>query len=236
MSDPRSGRDGGDDRTLLRADGDPSPWADRDPRRMELWFPRFFLMEVVALLVVFSTLALFSLVVDAPLLELADSRATPDPSKAPWYFAGLQELLHYYPPVVAGAVVPAAVVVALVALPYIGHPSSPTWRPLWDGRETRSGQLMRIGAVLAGTQLLFLLPAAHVPWVLHGPSTAVAVLMAAPGLVTRRGVVTAWLAARTLLGWVATWMLVTVAMLTLVGTLFRGPGWSWTWPWVHGVF
>jgi menaquinol-cytochrome c reductase cytochrome b/c subunit len=47
-----------------------------------------------------------SLIWDAPLEQLADPMHTPNPAKAPWYFLGLQELLHYFPPVVAGVLIP----------------------------------------------------------------------------------------------------------------------------------
>jgi hypothetical protein len=45
---------------------------------------------------------------------------TPNPAKAPWYFLGLQELLHYFPPVVGGVLIPTMVVLALIVIPYFG--------------------------------------------------------------------------------------------------------------------
>ena len=50
---------------------------------------------------------------DAPLEQFANPLLTPNPAKAPWYFLGLQELLHYFPPLVAGIIIPTLVVVAL---------------------------------------------------------------------------------------------------------------------------
>ena len=58
---------------------------------------------------------------DAPLEELANPLQTPNPAKAPWYFLGLQELLHYFPPVVAGVLIPALVVLALIADSLLSH-------------------------------------------------------------------------------------------------------------------
>ena len=55
---------------------------------------------------------------NAPLEGLADPSHTPNPAKAPWYFLGLQEMLHYFPPVVAGVLVPGLVVMALIVIPY----------------------------------------------------------------------------------------------------------------------
>ena len=63
-------------------------------------------------------LVLLSLLWDAPLEGLANPMQTPNPAKAPWYFLGLQELLHYFPPVVAGVLIPTLVVLALVVIPY----------------------------------------------------------------------------------------------------------------------
>src|SRR5271166_4787717 len=63
-------------------------------------------------------LVLISLFWDAPLEGLANPMQTPNPAKAPWYFLGLQELLHYFPPVVAGVLIPTLVIIALVIIPY----------------------------------------------------------------------------------------------------------------------
>ena len=67
-----------------------------------------------------SALVLLSLFWDAPLEGLADPMQTPNPAKAPWYFLGLQELLHYFPPVVGGVLIPTLVVLALIVIPYFG--------------------------------------------------------------------------------------------------------------------
>ena len=65
-------------------------------------------------------LVLLSLLWDAPLEGLANPMQTPNPAKAPWYFLGLQELLHYFPPVVGGVLIPTLVVLALIVIPYFG--------------------------------------------------------------------------------------------------------------------
>ena len=81
-------------------------------------FPHLVLREAIALLGMSLFLVVLSLVADAPLEEIANSSRTPNPAKAPWYFLGLQELLHYYPPFVAGVLLPGIVVMALVQIPY----------------------------------------------------------------------------------------------------------------------
>ena len=67
---------------------------------------------------------------DAPLEQLANPMVTPNPAKAPWYFLGLQELLHYFPPVVAGILIPTLVVLGLVVIPY--SKVNIEGRPFWD--------------------------------------------------------------------------------------------------------
>ncbi len=222
------------ERALLRSRGRGSSWTDRDPRALQLWFPGFFLREVVALLLVTAGLTALALLVDAPLLAIADPASTPDPSKAPWYFVGLQELLHYYPPVVSGALVPAGAVVLLVLLPYLGRPERRV--PLWTDDTRRGVRLIQITAGVAVGIALMVLPAAHLPWALLVPTLVVAAGMAAPAVLGTRSGVGRWLSATTLRGWLVSWGATTAVVLSIIGALFRGPGWSWTWPWLDGIF
>src|SRR5574341_842200 len=82
-------------------------------------FPIVLLWEIILLLGVTLLVFLFSLVKHAPLDEIANPMVTTDPAKAPWYFVGLQELLEHMHPTVAGVLIPTALVVFLLALPYI---------------------------------------------------------------------------------------------------------------------
>ncbi|MGZ4835819.1 MAG: hypothetical protein ACXVZZ_09285, partial [Terriglobales bacterium] len=81
-------------------------------------YPEVFFRVAVAVMVGAIALVWMSLLWDAPLEGLADPMHTPNPAKAPWYFLGLQELLHYFPPVVAGVLIPTLVVIALIIIPY----------------------------------------------------------------------------------------------------------------------
>ena len=101
-------------------------------RREEKWvmtFPHLIVREVILFQVVVIALSLVALFVDAPLEGIANPVETPNPAKAPWYFLGLQELLHYFPPVVAGVLLPGLVVLALVVIPYarINLAAGPLW-------------------------------------------------------------------------------------------------------------
>ncbi len=143
---------------------------ERQPMdRVNVW-PHLMAAEFVSLLVVTATLTLFSVAVDAPLRELANFSQTPNPSKAPWYFLGLQELLRYFHPQVAGVTIPGIVVVMLMALPYVDR--NPSNKP---------GD-RKLAIVLFTMFLMF------------------------------------W------------------AVLTIIGSFFRGPGFNFVWPWVDGLF
>ncbi len=100
---------------------------ERQPMdRVNVW-PHLMAAEFVSLLVVMAALTFFSVAVDAPLRELANFNQTPNPSKAPWYFLGLQELLRYLHPQVAGVTIPTVIIIALFAGPFIDR--NPSTRP-----------------------------------------------------------------------------------------------------------
>jgi menaquinol-cytochrome c reductase cytochrome b/c subunit len=90
-------------------------------------FPHLMIEEFVALLVLTVFLTVFSTFLNAPLRELANPNLTPNPSKAPWYFLGLQELLRYFHPMVAGVTIPTFILVGLAAVPYIDR--NPSTKP-----------------------------------------------------------------------------------------------------------
>ena len=81
-------------------------------------FPEVLFRAAVAIQVLAIALVWTALMFNAPLEGLADPSHTPNPAKAPWYFLGLQEMLHYFPPVVAGVLAPGLVVMALIVIPY----------------------------------------------------------------------------------------------------------------------
>ncbi len=87
-------------------------------KRLHVW-PFLLRIEFLGLLVSFTFLMLWSLAFNAPLEEPANPAFTPNPSKAPWYFLGLQELLVYFDPWIAGVVLPGMIISGLMAIPYV---------------------------------------------------------------------------------------------------------------------
>ena len=86
--------------------------------KVHVW-PHLLVVEFVAALAVTAFLLIFSIFVNAPLLELADFNATPNPSKAAWYFLGLQELLTMFHPMMADVTLPGFALILLILAPYI---------------------------------------------------------------------------------------------------------------------
>src|SRR5438552_4129925 len=88
------------------------------PNRIHTW-PYLVRLEFLTALIVMTVMTAWSIAIDAPLEEPANPNKTPNPSKAPWYFLGLQEMLVYFDPWMAGVVLPSLIIVGLMALPYI---------------------------------------------------------------------------------------------------------------------
>ena len=82
-------------------------------------WPYFVRVEFIAGLIMMLVLIVWSLAIDAPMEEPADPSVTPNPSKAPWYFLGLQEMLVYFDPWMAGVVLPSLIITGLMIMPYV---------------------------------------------------------------------------------------------------------------------
>ncbi len=92
--------------------------------KVHTW-PHLLVVEFASILIVTAGLLIFSALVKAPLLGLADFNKTPNPSKAPWYFLGLQELLTMFNPEIAGVLIPGVALILLMFAPFIDkNPSS----------------------------------------------------------------------------------------------------------------
>jgi hypothetical protein len=87
-------------------------------REVQVW-PYLLRIEFLAALIVTAVLMIWSITLNAPLEEPANPNHTMNPAKAPWYFVGLQEMLVYFDPWIAGVVLPTLIIVGLMAFPYI---------------------------------------------------------------------------------------------------------------------
>jgi len=137
--------------------------------KVHVW-PHLLVVEFVAALAITAFTLVFSAFVNAPLLTLANFNLTPNPSKAPWYFLGLQELLTMFHPMVAGVTIPGIGLFALILAPFTDR--NPSNKP-----EDR-----KFAISLMTVHLMF------------------------------------W------------------AVLVLIGSFFRGPGFNFVFPWVDGLF
>ena len=138
--------------------------------KVNTW-PHLMLMEFGALLAITGLLVIMSIVIHSPLLDPANFNATPNPSKAPWYFLGLQELLSYFDPQIAGVMVPTFTgLIFFILIPYLDK--NPSTTP-----SDRKFAISLYSLFLAGA-----------------------------------------------------------ATLTIIGVLFRGQGFNFSYPWQDGVF
>ena len=137
--------------------------------KVHTW-PHLLAVEFVAALACTAFLFFFSIFVNAPLLQLANPNQTPNPSKAPWYFLGLQELLTMFHPMVAGVTIPGIALFALILAPYI------------DKNPSNKPEDRKFATSLMTVHLMF------------------------------------W------------------AVLVMIGSFFRGPGFNFVFPWRDGLF
>ncbi len=137
--------------------------------KVHVW-PHLLIAEFLAALAITLFTTIFSIVVNAPLLELADFNRTPNPSKAPWYFLGLQELLTMFHPMVAGVTIPGMGIFLLIMAPFI------------DKNPSNKPEHRKFAISLMTVHLMF------------------------------------W------------------AVLVMIGSFFRGPGFNFVFPWEGGLF
>ena len=196
---------------------------ERGPQLMS--YPHLLIREAIAFQVLVIAMVIAALFWDAPLEQLANPLLTPNPAKAPWYFLGLQELLHFFPPFVAGILIPTLVVIALIVIPYFNV--NIEGRALWAHKP---GQHLRTILIVVLVLLAFL--AVFHAWTIFVPTALVAALLvfSYTGRQGEKGLLQS-LGTKPLSWWVMTWFIAVSVCLTAVGTFFRGPGWSWVWPW-----
>lgn len=200
-----------------------------DRREQVTTAPHLLVREIILIEICVAVLAVISLLFDAPLEGIADPLHTPNPAKAPWYFLGLQELLHYFPPVVAGVLLPGLVVVALVVIPYFRV--NVEVQGLFEVNPRR--RLAWITLALVGLGLF--LAAFHV-WPVLIPTLLLYLALLAAALPIAPAAWRRALHQLSLADWIMVWFVTVSVVLILIGVYFRGPGWSWVWPWESGVY
>src|SRR6202165_688528 len=95
------------------------PIEGEDSQQKVFSWPHLVSVELICLVVVMAVMIVWSIYLKAPLEEPANPTDSPNPAKAPWYFLGLQEMLVYFAPWLAGVVLPSLIIVGLMAIPYI---------------------------------------------------------------------------------------------------------------------
>jgi len=131
------------------------PWRPGWAREIHVW-PYLVRVEFLATVIVTVILFVWSITLNAPLEEPANPNLTMNPSKAPWYFLGLQEMLVYFDPWIAGVVMPSIIMVGLMVFPYVD--SNPLGNGYYTLRQRRfalwmfgAGFLMWIVLIVIGT-------------------------------------------------------------------------------------
>lgn len=111
----------GDRRLLGVVPGQPIAGKKKVPEdeKMVMVWPHLLIRHGVVAIAILLVVLVLGLLFDAPLREVANPFETPNPEKAPWYFAALQELLSHFHPLVAGVLVPGTIVIGLAALPFL---------------------------------------------------------------------------------------------------------------------
>src|SRR5450759_2056441 len=124
------------------------PWRPEWAREVHVW-PYLLRIEFLAAIILTIILMVWSITLTATLEEPANPTLTMNPSKAPWYFLGLQEMLVYFDPWIAGVVMPSLIIIGLMVIPYIDT------NPLGNGYYTFKQRKYAIGSFLFGFIILW---------------------------------------------------------------------------------
>jgi quinol-cytochrome oxidoreductase complex cytochrome b subunit len=205
--------------------------------------PHLLLREIVVALVLLAAVLVFSMLFNAPLGSKANPGLSPNPTKAPWYFMGIQEMLLHFHPLFALFVIPALMLVALIALPYINYQvnTAGVW---FASRKGRKMAFLAAVAAVIGTPLgivadeYLLEVAARLPtiptWITNGLvpfALLLATIAAFYIFMQRRNAASNTEAVQM----VFVLLLVAFVVLTITGIWFRGTGMKLVWPWNIGT-
>lgn len=191
-------------------------------------YPHLVSREFIAFGLLCMAMLLAAFFFDAPLEEIANPGVTPNPAKAPWYFLGLQELLHYAPPFIAGVLVPGLMVVMLGAVPYFrgryaifppGFLIAVVVTPLFDG-------LIWEGLRSVAPSFALSIREIGLPTI---------ILLIVSGVFLFKFALSKRFddqeqIDRTRKRYYYMFLAICV-LLIIIGEYFRGPEWRWVWPW-----
>jgi hypothetical protein len=146
------------DRLIAQLEADPAmakthhrktqPWKPGWAKEVHVW-PFLLRIELLATIIVTVILMVWSITLNAPLEEPSNPTLTMNPSKAPWYFLGLQEMLVYFDPWIAGVIMPSLIIVGLMVVPYIDA------NPLGNGYYTYKQRKFAIWTFIFGFIILW---------------------------------------------------------------------------------
>ncbi|MDY7108740.1 MAG: cytochrome b N-terminal domain-containing protein [Planctomycetota bacterium] len=211
---------------------------DERPDRV-LMVPNLLLREFCLALVLIATVMVMSLFFTAPLGEAANPGMSPNPARAPWYFAGFQELLMHFHPVFAVLVIPALAVIGLLFIPYVRYERDTSGIFMMSVQGRRLGLIAVLGAGIITPFLIVAdeywidfsawLPGAS-PMLSEGlvPAALAAILPAAVYITLRRA---RRVANNEAIQAMVIVLMTAFAVLTAAGAFFRGPGMALAWPW-----
>lgn len=209
-------------------------------------WPSLVVVEAVSAVVFLGILTVLSLLVNAPLLERANPNQTPNPSKAPWYFLNLQEMLLHMDPGLAGVIIPSLTLGALAAIPYIDR--SPLGVGIL-GTSSKGRQIIGFTAVFTTVVLIGMVVLDEVTergtqfgigkavQDLGAPEWVGGIVLSTLAIVIGIAVLVGLVkrifrpTTRELIIALYTGFFVTYWVLAFVGTSFRGPGQDLMWPW-----
>jgi quinol-cytochrome oxidoreductase complex cytochrome b subunit len=249
----KAAAEAGDSPASAEAGSNPGPQPDPDPdagavagtvqaappavgKQTVFAWPNLMILEVIAGLSITAVLLIMSMMVEAPLRDWANPDVTENPSKAPWYFMNLQELLLHMHPALAGVIIPTLFLLVLAVIPYLDQDrrdtgiwfaSSRGWQiALWTAVYTTFwicllvyfDEEVGVRSIVSGPELL-------VGWVIPIGVAAVLILGFHLSLRLWRPDLRHYLIAY------FTAIMVGYTVLTVIGTLFRGTGMHLTAPW-----